>query len=67
MKKIFYCLCAASAMLFTACSDEAVNAPVEGESLAAIIPEDTLHDAEFVAVYRLSVDNLAAAVGGQLV
>ena len=36
MKKIFYCLCAASAMLFTACSDEAVNAPVEGESLVTI-------------------------------
>ncbi|MGM9801076.1 MAG: DUF6562 domain-containing protein [Candidatus Limisoma sp.] len=36
MKKIFYCLCAASAMLFTACSDEAVNAPAEGESLVTI-------------------------------
>ena len=34
-KKIIYCLCA-SAMLFTACSDEAVNAPVEGESLVTI-------------------------------
>ena len=40
---------------------------VECESLAAVIPEDTLHDAEFVAVYRLSVDYLTAAVGGQLV
>ena len=36
MKNIFYCLCSASAMLFTACSDEAVNAPVEGESLVTI-------------------------------
>ena len=34
-KKLIYCLCA-SAMLFTACSDEAVNAPVEGESLVTI-------------------------------
>ncbi|MDD6140389.1 MAG: hypothetical protein PUB61_03185, partial [Bacteroidales bacterium] len=36
MKKLFFCLCAASAMLFTACSDEAVNAPAEGESLVTI-------------------------------
>ena len=34
-KKLIYCLCA-SAMLFTACSDEAVNAPAEGESLVTI-------------------------------
>ncbi|MGM9840904.1 MAG: hypothetical protein ACI31D_01735 [Candidatus Limisoma sp.] len=34
-KKLIYCLCA-SAMLFAACSDEAVNAPAEGESLVTI-------------------------------
>ena len=39
MKKIFYCLCAASAMLFTACSDEATSASNGKESIVSFTTE----------------------------